>query len=170
MIEQCNQTFLNRFWSKVSKSPNENTCWEWQGSRVNGRYGKISSGGKRGLLLLTHRAAYEIATGKDPGNLKVLHSCDNPRCCNSAHLSLGSSLDNSQDMVSKNRQNKGEKVPSAKLNSEAIPQIRALYATGGYSQKAIALLFGVSQGAIFRVLTGETWKHIQAPNDSESVE
>ena len=169
MIENCNQTFLNRFWSKVSKNPDDNGCLIWLGSRVNGRYGKISSGGRFGLMLLAHRVAYEIATGIDPGNLKVLHSCDNPICCNPAHLSLGSSLDNSQDMVSKNRQSKGERVPSAKLKSDSIPQIRALYATGGYSQKAIALMFGVSQGAIFRVVNGETWKHIQSPNRSEST-
>ena len=58
----------------------------------------------RGIRLRAHRFIYETLIGPIPEGKVVRHSCDNRACINPEHLLLGTSYDNSQDMVSRNRQ------------------------------------------------------------------
>lgn len=91
-----------RLWSKVSipRSPRHaEMCWEWRGSRVRG-YGQLKVNGHP---LRAHRMAYELVCGAVPDGLMVLHSCDNPKCCNPAHLRAGTAADNYQDAVERGR-------------------------------------------------------------------
>lgn len=62
--------------------------------------------GKR-VKIYAHRAAFCISRGYAldyllPENV-MLHSCDNPLCCNPAHVSLGTQAENVRDMHSKGR-------------------------------------------------------------------
>ncbi len=50
-----------------------------------------------------HRAVYWHYSGNDPEGKVVMHSCDNPRCINPKHLTLGTQSDNILDCVSKGR-------------------------------------------------------------------
>jgi len=71
-------------------------CWEWQGTINNRGYGKLDR-------LYAHRFAYQQANGPIPPGLEVMHSCDNPPCCNPSHLSVGTHTDNMKDMARKGR-------------------------------------------------------------------
>lgn len=51
----------------------------------------------------THRFAYHLTKGAIPDGMQVLHSCDNPPCCNPDHLRVGTSLNNARDMVGRGR-------------------------------------------------------------------
>lgn len=71
-------------------------CWEWTGSLNNHGYGRLGHA-------YAHRISYEIHHGPIADGLHVMHSCDNPPCCNPAHLSLGTASDNMRDAVQKGR-------------------------------------------------------------------
>ena len=134
-------TSEERFWAKVDvRGPDE--CWDWQGSLTAAGYGRVHAGG---TTVLTHRFAYMLAKGIDPGDLFVCHHCDNRACCNAwgGHLFLGTAKDNHDDMVAKGRQLTGERCSWTKLTDHDVLAIRSLRAQG-WTHQRIADEFGVS--------------------------
>lgn len=85
----------------------EGECWLWPGPSDRDGYGlcNISSPKRtRGA----HRVALARSMGVDVDDLRgqvVMHSCDNPPCVNSRHLSAGTQRDNVRDMHAKDRAN-----------------------------------------------------------------
>jgi len=63
----------------------DNDCWNATGKCHNkkGWHVAFKSNGKR---MLAHRAAWIASHGDIQDGLFVLHKCDNPKCCNPAHL------------------------------------------------------------------------------------
>lgn len=57
-------------------------CWEWQGARDRGGYGRVSVERK---TMFVHRFVYRELVG-DPGPLSLDHLCRNHPCCNPEHL------------------------------------------------------------------------------------
>jgi hypothetical protein len=92
--------FEDRFWEKVKKLGDDD-CWEWQAARNAKGYGRLTSG--RGVHLKAHRVAFVLFGGVIPDNLFVLHTCDNPSCCNPGHLFVGTPKDNMVDKIKKGR-------------------------------------------------------------------
>ena len=93
-----------RFWENVDRSAGPDGCWPWIKARMPSGYGMIGIGRRPAL---THRVAWELAHAH-PGDAHVLHRCDNPPCCNPAHLFLGTNSDNIADRVEKGRSPTGE--------------------------------------------------------------
>lgn len=141
---------LERFWGKVDKQKsntfyNGTRCWEWSAALFPTGYGAIRIAGK---LHYAHRIAYELAYGDISNGLLVLHHCDNPPCCNSSHLFLGTNQDNIDDMVRKRRQPKvnGELNGRHKLSDAQVSEIRSRYAwfgIGGENSSQLSKEFGV---------------------------
>lgn len=121
------------------------------------RYGYTSVGGRSCLL---HRKVYADAHGLDVFTMGgvVRHSCDNPRCINPDHLSLGTQSDNIQDAVRRGRHNpaRGERSGSAKLTAADVRFIRE----STLKQQELANMFGVRQGTISRIKGGSRWAHL----------
>jgi hypothetical protein len=69
----------------------------------NDGYGVITA--DDGRQILAHRLVYERTYGAVPDGKYVCHHCDNPPCCNPAHLFVGTAADNNHDMISKGRDN-----------------------------------------------------------------
>jgi hypothetical protein len=133
-------------------------CWEWLGYRDADGYGSITFNKQP---LRTHRVAYELANGPIPKGLQVCHTCDNPPCCNPAHLFLGDSLVNAKDRDSKGRGNvrRGVTHPCARLTEEQVRLIRALRAEGA-PYKRLADTFGVTYRAVWNIANHVTWTHV----------
>jgi len=81
-------------------------CWLWHGSVESGGYGRITLVSREmgnQARIKAHRMSYLLLVGPIPKDMLCLHKCDEPRCCNPAHLFLGTQKDNLQDMSSKER-------------------------------------------------------------------
>lgn len=107
--------------------------------------------------------SWVVANG-DPGDLFVLHTCDNEMCVNIRHLYLGNQLRNVKDMHERNRRPhvnyvRGERTGRARLTPSVVRVIRERYAAGE-SQQRIANDYGVSQVAISVVVRRKSWAHI----------
>jgi HNH endonuclease len=72
---------LDRVLRRVTVTPAG--CWEFDGSRLAGGYGRA---GWNGRLWLTHRLVYTLMVGEIPTGLELDHLCKNKPCCNPAHL------------------------------------------------------------------------------------
>ena len=113
-----------------------------------------------GGAIQTHRLVYAQANGLNPRMMGgvVLHSCDNTRCVNIAHLSLGTTQSNVADRVTKGRSAKGESHGHAVLSSEQVQYIKDNYVfrhkeLGG---RAMAARFGVSESNISDIMRGRS--------------
>lgn len=150
-----------RFWRQVRKTPG---CWEWTGrAKSNKGYGQIGLGGRGAKQELVHRFSYQLHKGPIPEGLVVMHACDNPRCVNPDHLSLGTPSDNIKDAVRKGRWKSvpplhcGEQQHSSKLTAEIVREIRG---NPDLPTKHWAEKYGVAQSSIRKVKACQTWKHI----------
>lgn len=138
------------FWSRVDRSAGPGACWPWKGySSHQAGYGRLVW---RRHLYHAHRLAHEVAHGPIPARLYVLHSCDNPPCCNPDHLSVGTNQDNLRDAAAKGRTARA----NALLTWDSVAEIRRRAASGETGQ-SLATAFGISKSAACRVINGTTW-------------
>lgn len=92
------QKILSRLCKKLERT--ESGCVVWAGYRDRDGYGHIYVGNKKTPV---HRLVYTLVHGTIPAGMCVCHHCDNPACCEPAHLFLGTQADNVMDMVNKGR-------------------------------------------------------------------
>lgn len=139
-------------------------CWEWTGAKIGKGYGACQVRPIRERY--AHRVSYLAFTGPIPVDIDVLHTCDNRRCVNPAHLFLGTPKDNAQDMKAKGRHLYGERNTEVKLTEKQVLQIHRLYSGGGISTYQLADRFGVAQGTVWKILHGHRWAHVKNKIDA----
>lgn len=178
---------IARFWAKVDQSAGPDGCWPWLGGCDRKGYGLFFAGGRK---FRAARLALALAGQEPTGGQFACHHCDNPGCCNNLRcLFAGTPAENAADRDAKGRQARGrghgwhtkpesrttgprngththpearpvgERNGAARLSAKSVQAIRAGYQRGG-SKRGLAREFGVSDGAVRRVLSGETWGHL----------
>ena len=165
-------TPIERVLARIEKDESTG-CWNFQGARNEAGYGIVGLGGRGAGVDRAHRIAYRHFKGDTPKGMFVCHKCDNPACCNPDHLFLGTAKENTKDMIEKKR---GSKPPrndhdrgsyryNAKLNEELVAELRARNKAGesGYSiWKELNNSFHMCQSAVYRMLKGDSWGHVDA--------
>lgn len=160
-MPELSERDVRRFRSKIFKRALDQ-CWPWR-KRVNeDGYGMFDV--TDGSALIASRVAYFLATGIDPENSFVCHTCDHPRCCNPRHLILGTSKFNVNDSVIKGRHSSitlaGESRPNSKLTEVEVKEIRLKRAAFGFTYDMLAKDYHVDFTTIAQVVNRKTWRHI----------
>lgn len=165
-----------RFCSKLSIGEIDQ-CWEWKAKKFKYGYGMFRLGGRSGKGYMAHRISHLIFKKPPIGNLRVLHRCDNPPCCNPNHLFLGTVGDNNADRHAKGRSkgpigmaniavrepqrmSRGEKHGRSKLTNRKVVEIRRRRDCGQTCQ-FIADAFSVSKKTILNIIHNRIWKHVK---------
>lgn len=156
----CNASnFEAKFWARVDRGePDE--CWEWQACRHRFGHGQVAvpagiMGERR--VHYAHRVAYYLTNGPIPDGLYVCHSCDNPSCCNPAHLVAGTQARNMRDMSERGRARSEQ--PRAILNENQVRDIRRRRA-GGERCCDLAREYGVSYTCVSLTSRGLKWRNV----------
>ncbi len=166
---QPDDVLIARIWQKIART--DTGCWEWDNDKQRGGYGMFWDGQKANSA---HRLVYKLLVGPIPDKMCVCHKCDNRKCVNPEHLFLGTSAENSADMVAKNRQAKGDRHGSrlhpermkppvgsingmAKLTESDVIAIRN-------SEKPVSELakqYGLTHMGMYKVKVGLRWRHVE---------
>lgn len=146
-------------WSKVDKKGSDE-CWEWKVTKNTGGYGRTQI---NGMSYYAHRVIFNLAnpntiTLAGPKNRKafgfLMHTCDNPPCCNPKHLVVADQKANMKDRKEKNRANlpKGENHPRSVFKNGEIEEILKLKKETTITAKELAIKFNKSRATIKSLL------------------
>jgi hypothetical protein len=100
-LGESRRNTIEQLYANIDTSGGPDACWPWLGAGDKDGYGQTR------WNMATRRVArivWEHAHGEPlPEGLYACHTCDNPPCCNPAHLFLGSSSDNQYDYLEKKK-------------------------------------------------------------------
>jgi len=154
------QRRIVRFWSKVDQAGVDD-CWEWQGARHGRGYGTFKLASY--VSVTSSRMALICTTMDEPEGMHVLHHCDNPPCCNPAHLYFGTIAQNNADKISRGRANPGNQSGAsngaAKLTEQQVALIVARLRSG-WNNKRIAADLPVGHAMISKIRRGHMWQPV----------
>lgn len=132
------------FWKRVDRTGGPDGCWPWLGRTMTSRrgYGRLVF---KGRYVGAHRMALALVKGEPPdADMFACHACDNPVCCNPAHLWWGTHDENMADAVAKGR----KRGAPRKIDLDECVALRAT----GLSYAALAERYSVNQASIGKAL------------------
>lgn len=132
-------------------------CWIWCGKLTDTGYGLFYAGGK---TILAHRYAWRLANDRRRLSVKqlVIHACDNRRCVNPRHLSVGSHRQNIREAFERQRHPRCARV----FTTADVRRIRTClkkserYTELAWANSAVTLAkkYGVGRSTINRIKDG----------------
>lgn len=160
-------------WKHVDQSGGPDACWEWKFTRTDQGYGSFWVAGEHWVA---HRLIWTLTKGPIPAGQLIRHLlCDNPPCCNPAHLTPGTEAQNSGDMVAHGRAAAGDRnamrrypdrVPrgesngNSTLTEDAVRDIRQAFDSRSEKLVSIARRHGISVATVYRIGKREGWLHV----------
>lgn len=154
---------LDKYLARINMG-HPDSCWEWTGACNNGGYGTVWLDNK---CYTTHRVmAWFVGLVPSPvapiDRSKtgfVLHQCDNKKCCNPRHFTIGTYSQNQLEAYARKLRvpPKGHSSVNAKLTAEQAATIRKRYKSGEL-QVPLAKEYSVSQRVVSLITRGETYQ------------
>lgn len=137
-----------KLFDRIDSTGGNNKCWPWLGPLDRYGYGFVTRKGR------AHRLAWQEHNGRKLAPHEVIrHSCDNPCCCNPAHLLVGTQEENVRDRVDRNRGARGSTNGRAKLTAaEAIAIFKAEQSTADLARK-----YNLDESTVRGIRSGKTW-------------
>jgi hypothetical protein len=145
-VPELTSNEITRLWHGID-ARGGGECWPWKYSCTRDGYGQIeiARDGRR-QNWATHILMFAVCEGQHTPGLDVMHSCDNRKCCNPAHLSQGTRRDNMQDAKLKGR--------LKQLSTITEDEVVRMY-NYGYSYADIQRKLKVSRYTIYKLLHPE---------------
>lgn len=168
---------IDKFWARVAKAGDED-CWPWKAGKTGAGYGVFYvKDGARLRPVSAHRFSLMLTTGRMPKAF-ALHSCDNPACCNPAHLRWGAQRENVQDALARKRHvpppnvranpeweasrisalPRGEDHPNAKIAPSDVSEIYRSRLSG-QDFRSIAAKLNLNPTTVSDICNGVAWRH-----------
>lgn len=108
------RAFEVRLAAGIDQTGGPDACWPWKRATNNQGYGIFTIGSPvdgHQRRSLAHRLVYQLTFGDPPPDKPcILHTCDNPSCCNPRHLWAGTVGDNNEDMARKGRHGESKRT------------------------------------------------------------
>lgn len=149
---------MGDFWTKVKRGePNE--CWPWTGYTRGSGHGLTSH---KSRPMHTSRKAWMLTHGEPARGLVVCHKCDNPLCCNPAHMYLGTPADNVLDHHEQPAfEDRGPRERRRLLSDAELDHLWAMRRTGA-TLKECAAIFNVHIATVARYITAVRKQKLEA--------
>ena len=143
---------IANFWGCVDKK-GPHDCWPWLQATDRDGYGLFSP-----HLKSPQYKAHRVACFLEHGGAGQMtcHTCNNPTCCNPAHLYPGTGKQNSRDRDKEGCPWQGEKCHLAKLTDTQVTTTAQLF-LGGLTNRQIANKVGCKRRLVERIRIGECW-------------
>lgn len=121
----------------------KSACWIWQRGKNQYGYGMKYVHPKK---MLAHRWIYEMYEGLIAKGLDLDHLCRNPACVRPDHMEPVTHAVNIR------------RGSNAKMTHETVLELRKLKSEG-YSNRALARLFGLNRSHVSRLYRGLKWRN-----------
>jgi hypothetical protein len=165
--EILSESLIQRLASKVDRR-STNECWPFAGCRMPQGYGRLSVNFGHGVEY-AHRIAFMLANDEDiPAGMVVMHTCDNPPCCNPSHLRVATQSENCLDRDRKGRRSKKiTRPPAYKLTDEESREAGRLYESGWMASE-VSVCFDVSVPLVLRAIRRVGFK-VRTPQETRGL-
>ena len=92
---------IERIFNRIDCDLNEDECWVPTLCQLPTGYKRVAT--SRTTYDYVHRIVWEAYNAEPLEGRLVMHTCDNPGCCNPAHLVAGTQTENMADCSAKGR-------------------------------------------------------------------
>lgn len=154
------RNIVDKYYQEVVLRYDGDDCLIWPHARDKKGYATFSAKKKQGRERPTQSVARRVCEdifGTPFPEAQAAHSCGKGHlgCVAKTHLRWATPTSNQRERVLHGTSNRGERHANVKLTETEVRKIRSLQ--GIHTHKAIGEKFGVTESAVYSILSRKTW-------------